>query len=62
MLMLAVKGMTYGGVVIKAAGRLLLREPKGHYDGYVWTFPKGKPEPSEPEVEAAFGRFGKRPA
>jgi len=50
---LAVKGMTYGGVVINAAGRLLLREPKGHFDGYVWTFPKGKPEPGETEVEAA---------
>ena len=42
--------MTYGGVVINAAGRLLLREPKNHYDGYVWTFPKGKPEPSETEA------------
>ena len=50
---LAVKGMTYGGVVINAEGKLLLREPKNHYDGYVWTFPKGKPEPGETEVEAA---------
>ena len=49
----AVKGMTYGGVVLNAAGRLLLREPKGHFDGYVWTFPKGKPEPSETEEETA---------
>ena len=49
----AIKGLTYGGVVINADGKLLLREPKDHFDGYVWTFPKGKPEPGETEVEAA---------
>ena len=32
---------TYGGVLIDG-GKILLREPKNHYDGYVWTFPKGK--------------------
>lgn len=49
----AIKGMTYGGVAINTEGKLLLREPKNHYDGYVWTFPKGKPEPKETEEEAA---------
>jgi 8-oxo-dGTP pyrophosphatase MutT (NUDIX family) len=36
-----------GGVVIDAQGRVLLREPTNHYDGYVWTFPKGRPDPGE---------------
>ena len=31
----------YGGVLVDAKGRVLLRAPKGHYGGYVWTFPKG---------------------
>jgi len=32
----------YGGVLIDDEGRVLLREPRNHFDGYVWTFPKGK--------------------
>jgi 8-oxo-dGTP pyrophosphatase MutT (NUDIX family) len=39
--------VAYGGVVIDAQGRVLLREPTNHYDGYVWTFPKGRPDPDE---------------
>ena len=51
------KENAYGGVVINQEGRILLREPKKHYDGYVWTFPKGRPDkkqkPDEtPEVTA----------
>ncbi|MEN9574439.1 MAG: hypothetical protein RL514_2294 [Verrucomicrobiota bacterium] len=49
----AVKGVAYGGVVFRADGRLLLREPKNHYDAYVWTFPKGKAEQGESEQQAA---------
>lgn len=49
----AVNGVAYGGVVFRADGRLLLREPKNHYDGYVWTFPKGKAETGESEQQAA---------
>jgi ADP-ribose pyrophosphatase YjhB (NUDIX family) len=55
---LASKGLTYGGVVINAEGKLLLREPKNHYDGYVWTFPKGKPEAGETEEEVALREVG----
>lgn len=33
--------MSFGAVVFDEKGRLLLREPAGHYDGYHWTFPKG---------------------
>src|SRR5262249_43601458 len=28
-------------------------EPSNHFDGYVWTFPKGRPEPGETPEEAA---------
>lgn len=43
----------YGGIVIDAAGRVLLREPTDHYKGHVWTFAKGKPEPGEAPHETA---------
>lgn len=43
----------YGGVVVNDAGEILLREVANHWDGYVWTFPKGRPEPSETPEEAA---------
>jgi hypothetical protein len=36
------KKTAYGGVLIDQKGRVLLRKPKVEYDGYVWTFPKGK--------------------
>jgi 8-oxo-dGTP diphosphatase len=43
----------YGGVVVDATGRVLLREPTNHFGGYVWTFPKGKADPDEgPEMTA----------
>jgi 8-oxo-dGTP pyrophosphatase MutT (NUDIX family) len=44
---------SYGGVVFDEAGRVLLRRPRGEFDGYVWTFAKGRPEPGEtPEATA----------
>lgn len=42
-----------GGVVLDKSGQVLLVEPKGHFDGYVWTFPKGRPNPGETAEEAA---------
>lgn len=42
-----------GGVIIDTEGRILLREPSGHFDGYVWTFSKGRPEHGETPEEAA---------
>jgi 8-oxo-dGTP diphosphatase len=43
----------YGGVIINETGQVLLREPANHYDGYVWTFAKGKADPGEsPETTA----------
>ena len=43
----------YGGVVIDSKKQVLLREPAGHFKGYVWTFAKGKPEPGETPERAA---------
>lgn len=47
------KGLAYGGVVVNDAGQVLLREPANHFDGYVWTFPKGHPDDGETAEEAA---------
>jgi ADP-ribose pyrophosphatase YjhB (NUDIX family) len=44
------KADAYGGVLVDEAGRVLLREPKGHFGGYVWTFPKGRPDPGRAEA------------
>jgi len=43
----------YGGVVFDTEGRVLLREPSGHYDGFVWTFSKGRPQAGETPGETA---------
>jgi 8-oxo-dGTP pyrophosphatase MutT (NUDIX family) len=43
----------YGGVVVDPAGRVLLREVANHYDGYVWTFAKGRPEIGETPRQTA---------
>ena len=55
----------YGGVVFNCQQEVLLREPAGHFDGYVWSFPKGAPEPGESSAEAAlrevFEETGTRP-
>ena len=46
------KPSSFGGVIINA-GKVLLIEPKRHFDGYVWTFPKGPARHKEsPEVTA----------
>lgn len=47
------KAVAYGGVVVDAAGRILLREPANHFGGYVWTFPKGHSNPGESPQDAA---------
>lgn len=43
----------YGGVLLTRTGQVLLREPANHFDGYVWTFAKGKPDADESPEEAA---------
>jgi 8-oxo-dGTP pyrophosphatase MutT (NUDIX family) len=49
----AEQASTYGGVVMDDVGRVLVREPRNHFSGYVWTFPKGHPDPGETPEEAA---------
>lgn len=44
---------TYGGVVFNPEGKVLLREPKNHFDNYVWTFAKGGGEPGEKPADVA---------
>jgi 8-oxo-dGTP pyrophosphatase MutT (NUDIX family) len=44
---------SYGGVLFSADGRVLLREPIDHLDGYVWTWPKGRPEQGENPAQTA---------
>lgn len=43
----------YGGLVVDDQHRVLLREPTNHFGGYVWTFPKGGPNPGETPLQAA---------
>ena len=43
----------YGGLVLDGQQRVLLREPAGHFGGYVWTFAKGRPNPGETPAQAA---------
>jgi 8-oxo-dGTP diphosphatase len=47
------KAEAWGGVVVRADGCVLLREPTDHYDEYVWTFPKGKLDPGESPEDCA---------
>ena len=43
----------YGAVLFDDRKRILLREPSNHFDGYVWTFPKGRPDPGEKPLDTA---------
>jgi len=45
--------LAYGGVVFNAKGEVLLREVANHWDDYVWTFAKGRPETGETPETAA---------
>jgi 8-oxo-dGTP pyrophosphatase MutT (NUDIX family) len=47
------KKLAFGGVVMDTAGRVLLREVANHFDGYVWSFAKGRPDPGETPQQAA---------
>ncbi|MCX7166644.1 MAG: NUDIX domain-containing protein [Rhodocyclales bacterium] len=43
----------YGGVLISPDRKVLVREPKGHFGGYVWTWPKGTPDDGETPAQTA---------
>jgi 8-oxo-dGTP pyrophosphatase MutT (NUDIX family) len=47
------KKRRYGGVTFDREGQVLLREPKNHYDGFHWTFSKGRADPDEDPVDTA---------
>ena len=47
------KAQSYGGVLFSSQGEFLLREPIRHLAGYVWTWPKGKPEKGETPAQTA---------
>jgi 8-oxo-dGTP diphosphatase len=47
------KKVAYGGVVIDPDDRVLLRRVANDYKGYVWTFPKGRPDEGELPTETA---------
>jgi 8-oxo-dGTP diphosphatase len=55
----------FGGVLLDEDGRILLREPSNHFDGYHWTFSKGSPDAGEHPMETAlrevFEETGYRP-
>lgn len=46
-------GTSYGGILFDDEGRVLLRKPTGNYDGYHWTWPKGKPGKGDHPADAA---------
>lgn len=43
----------YGGILLTRTGQVLLREPANHFDGYVWTFAKGKPNTGDTPEQTA---------
>lgn len=47
------KADAYGGILLTQDGRVLLREPSNHFDGYVWTFAKGKARASDSPEDTA---------
>ena len=47
------KRRAYGGVLVAADGRVLLRSPSNHYGGYVWTLAKGGAKHGESPQQAA---------
>ena len=44
---------SYGGVIVRADGKVLLREVKNHFDNEGWTFSKGRIEAGETPEQAA---------
>lgn len=42
-----------GGILVDSDRCVLLREPTGHFAGYVWTFAKGRPNATESNEQAA---------
>ncbi len=47
------KANAYGGVLVGPDRKVLVREPKNHFGGYVWTWPKGTPDKGETPEQTA---------
>jgi 8-oxo-dGTP pyrophosphatase MutT (NUDIX family) len=47
------KANAYGGVLVSPDRKVLVREPKNHFGGYVWTWPKGTPDKGETPEQTA---------
>ena len=43
----------FGGVLVNDQSQVLLRRVTNGFGGYVWTWPKGRPDPGESPEEAA---------
>jgi 8-oxo-dGTP pyrophosphatase MutT (NUDIX family) len=58
--------LSFGGVLFDNQGRVLLRRPANEFDGYVWTFAKGRMEaggtPEETALREIFEETGYRAA
>lgn len=53
------KQRAYGGILINDEGKILLREPSNHFDGYHWTWAKGKLDgASDHPADAALRELG----
>lgn len=53
--------LAYGGVIVDTEGRVLLREPSDHFDGYVWTFSKAALSVTRLQRKPRFVRYVRRP-
>ena len=57
------KHESYGGIVYNGKN-ILIREPAGHFGGYVWTFPKGRrgegDTPEETAIREVYEETGYR--
>lgn len=56
------KWLSFGGVLFDDQGRVLLRRPANEFDGYVWTFAKGRLEKAQLLKRPLCGRYSRRPA
>jgi 8-oxo-dGTP pyrophosphatase MutT (NUDIX family) len=56
------KWLSFGGVLFDESGRVLLRRPANEFDGYAWTFAKGRMEaggtPEETALREVFEETG----
>ncbi len=43
----------FGGVLLDQQNRVLLCKPRNEFDGYAWTFPKGRPQSGETPEQTA---------